>query len=166
MSKVKTIPGVKKSKLIASLRRKETAKKKRDRIANADAYVYRYGRGYWVRDEKRIGHYEIVEVPERTEVVREYNYKRIKFINADNEVEEKWIRIPTLIEKVIPARRYKACVGSEYIPVPAVPRRINTSKIQKFAKKQTARKVRRKPLEEVYENSSYKRLIDLAWMID
>ena len=161
MSKVKTIPGVKKSKLIASLRRKETAKKKRDRIANED--IYRYGRGYWVREEKRVGHYKIVEVPEHTEVVREYHHKLIKFINADNEVEEKWVSIPTITEKIIPARRYKACVGSEYIPVPAVPRRINTSKIQQFCKKQTARKVRRKPLEEVYENSSYKRLVDLAY---
>lgn len=87
-------------------------------------------------------------------------------MNSEGEIEEKWVSIPTIIEKVIPARRYKSCISSEYIPVPAVPRRINTSKIQKFYKKQTARKVRRKPVEEVYDNSSYKRLMDLAWAID
>jgi len=167
MSKVKAIPGVKKSKLIASLRRKETALKKKDRFKKAANGEYAYARGYWVKDRKYVGHIAIDHIPEQVEEKKEYRYITIKYIDDNGEISEKTYRMPFVTErKVIPAHDRKRHYGGEYVEIPKRLRRANSTNIQKYGKKLTARKVRHKPVEEVYDYSSYKRLIDLAWMID
>lgn len=164
MSKVKTIPGVRKSKLIASLRRKETALKKKDRFKKAANGEYAYARGYWVKDEKYVGHIAIDHIPAHVEEKQEYRYITIKYINNNGEISEKTYRMPFVTErKFIPAHDRKRRYGGEYVKIPERLRRANSTNIQKYCKKLTARKVRRKPLEEVYDNSSYKRLVDLQW---
>ena len=164
MSKVKTIPGVRKSKLIASLRRKETALKKKDRFKKAANGEYAYARGYWVKDEKYVGHIAIDHIPEHVEEKKAYRYVNIRYINELGEVDEKIVAIPYIAErKVIPAHDRKRRYGGEWVEIPKRLRRANSTNIQKYCKKLTARKIRRKPLEEVYDNSSYKRLVDLQW---
>ena len=159
MSKVKDIYDIRKEKAIHSLRRHETRKKKQNRIKNSDKFY----NGYYVRKDKCVGIYETVEVPEQKNIIREYEHKKIRVMNSDGEIEEKWVAIPTLIEKVIPARRYKSRVGSEYISVPAVPRRISLSTCKKLYKKLTARKVRHSKV--LYNNNSRKKLEDLMWAL-
>ncbi len=164
MSKVKTIPGVRKSKLIASLRRKETALKKKDRFKKAANGEYSYARGYWVKDSKYVGHIVIDHIPEQVEEKTEYKYITIKSLDVNGEITEKIYRVPVITErKVIPAHDRKRHYGGEYVEIPKRLRRANSTNIQKYCKKLTARKVRRKPVEEVFDNSSYKRLVDLQW---
>lgn len=163
MSKVKMIPGLRKSKLIASLRRKESIKKKQDRISNYNNNIYTTG--YYVRKDKCVNHYEVIDVPEQKKITREYEHKKIRVMNDCGEIIEKFVYIPTIIETVIPAHKDKGYLGCEYVKVPAVPRRINI-RMKKLWKKQTSRKLRRRPVTEVYNNGSYKKLLDLCWMID
>lgn len=163
MSKVKMIPGLRKSKLIASLRRKESIKKKRNRISNANNNVYTTG--YYVRKDKCVNQYEYINVPEQKKITREYEHKKIRVMNDCGEIIEKYVTIPKTIETIIPAHKAKGYLGCEYIKVPAVPRRINI-RMKKLWKKQTSKKLRHKPINEVYDNCSYKKLLDLCWMID
>lgn len=161
MSKVKDIYDVRKEKAIHSLRRFETRKKKQNRIKNSDKFY----NGYYVRKDKRVGIYETVEVPEQKKIIRNYEHKIIRVMNSDGEIEAKYVSIPTLIEKVIPAHIYKSRVGSKYIPVPVVPRRINSySACKKLYKKLTTRKVRHSKV--LYNNNSRKKLEDLMWALD
>ena len=167
MSKVKN--GYKnaheKSKLRRNLRRKETAYKKRDRINKANNNVYSYPCGYYIKDEKRINEYILVDVPETTVNVYDCSFERqIHYEIIDGELYEHEVAVPVhkiIGKKTIPAHKKRKWIGCYYKDVPEIPRRINVTK--KYYKKTSNRKVRYS--KDNYKRGDYKKVFDLWWSL-
>jgi hypothetical protein len=163
MSKVKAIPGIKKQKLIAKMRRRETAMKKKDRLNKVIGDVYSYGKGYFIHEGKYINHYKNTYMPEHTKIEKSYTKVYTYKLDEDGNIVKGVKYRPVAIEKVIPACTIRNLIDKEYVSLPKRPIRINTSNVQKYCKKLTSRKLRRRPIDELYNNGSYKRLVDLEW---
>ena len=159
MSKVKGefINAHEKSKLRKSLRRKETAHKKIDRIKKAKNNTYKYPCGYAVRDEQRMGSYESVIIPEHMVDVVEYYYERLFYPELGYSIMVPRRKI--VGQRRVPEKTVKKHTKTYYVDIPERPVRMNCTK--KFYKKESNRRVRRS--KELFNNGSYKKVYDLWW---
>lgn len=162
MSKVKSIDGIKKSKLIKQLRRKETFKKNNDKFTK----YYKYG--YYVHDEELEYFYEDVEVPEK--VYETLKYKKVYhniYDNDGNLVDYHSRQIPYIERKVVPAHTEHRIVGREWVKVTPKVRRVDISNLNNYCKKQTNRIIRNQKIddENVYNKSSYRKVFERNWTI-
>ena len=158
MSKVKTYYG-NKSKAIRRNRRVETKLKKKQRMNTA----YSYFGGYYTVDTKTVKHYEIVDVPEKTESRVTWNPVTIPWPNEDGSVSYRTTYRQEVIEKTIPAHKERRYVSSEDVDIKPRLYRFDDSSYVKWFKKQASRRFRRLT-NELYNGSSYKKVYDLAWM--
>ena len=145
-----------KAKIRRNLRRKETRKKINDRISNYKNNVYPFCIGYYVKDEKRVGIYHNVEVPEQTIPIKEYFYETA--YDKELDMSYKWLTYRISGYKTIPAHIEKRCIKNEYIPIPERPIRIK-SNAKTYAKKEANKKVRRD--NKAYNRGLYKKVFDV-----
>ena len=162
MSKVKTDFGIRKNKLKRSLRRMESKKKTQERLQLAKEKCYRFMVGYYVRNEKAIGEYRMITIPERTEWKGHFE-KRIKKIeNMDGTFD--YVEFPVYVKDklvTVPAKTVRAKVNTHYEPIPDMPIRINTG--MKKYRKQAQRKLRRNHKLTAFQGSDYKKVAEVYW---
>lgn len=166
MSKVHSIDGIPKQKLIRRNRRIETKKKKNQRMRDCRNGTYNYG-SYWIQEETYCRKYEPVLVPERQVEKGHYEYKSVPVKDMKGEILY-YISLPEyIVDKVItiPEHMGKQFVNSYWVSLKSpMLRRSDFSK--KKYRKIAARRFRRlDPLADVSNGSNYKRYYDLAWEI-
>lgn len=163
MSKVKinsSNPNVRKSKLRRNLRRIETAKKKKDRIKKYHQNVYPFMTGYYVRDKRYQRSYETVTIPEK--IIEDFVIEDWKYVHGYND-EGRLISVYKRVFKTIPEHDVRKCVSYDEIDIPERPIRINTN--LKAYRKIAARKLRRKPIDEIYNRGNYKKACEVKWLL-
>ena len=166
MSKIRGFSGHEKEKLRHKLRRKESYKKNRDRTEASNQNVYSYGRGYWIKNERREGKKICEVIPAHKEsiqkitgYVEKVNYWRDKegythrgFTYNSPIYSYETINIP---EKMVVKRRW-----SEYVQIKPYLKRSHTKK--KWYKRMAAKAARK---TELSNGSNYKRAYDLTWAL-
>ncbi len=154
-----------KEKLRHSLRRKEEKNIKESRLNAANNDEYRYCRGYYVRDERYHGRYEIRTVPERTEErwhLSHWETKRHLISDTNGDVREVYWPEPIhIIEKVIIPEHeeiVKRC--GEYVPIKPYLCRMHITK--RFYKRMAAKAARKTAFSN---GANYKKAYDIAWSL-
>ena len=162
MSKVKTDFGIRKNKLKRSLRRMESKRKKQERIFMAKEKRYRFMVGYYVRNEKSIGEYQMVTIPERQEWKGHFETRIEKMVTPDGELSI--VKYPVFVKDelvTIPEKRVKRRIHVSFEPIPDRPVRINTG--MKKYRKMAQRKLRRNHKLTDYQGSDYKKVAEVYW---
>ena len=149
-----------KSKLRHQLRRKETMKKKVDRINNCSQYLYG-NTGYFVKRTKPVGIYKTVVVPEHTEPIKRYVY-----VQKYDTVKEVIVKVHEVIiegYKTIPTQKKRQKVSVEYVETPKILKRVKDD-AKSHAKHYANRRVRYAKIK-TFNNGSYKKLYDISGLL-
>ena len=160
-----------KEKLFHKLRRFETRKKKQDRSKKAKNREYSTWAGYWIDDTKYVSERKVITVPEQKVMVRKLNhYKDIKKVwwnESTLTFETHWLNhcpVYTEVQKTIPEHEKKVVIRRGYIPAQPKLKRI-ANKQTKYYRKLVQKKVRRSPLEELYQHGLFKKVGEYLYMV-
>lgn len=153
---------MRKSKLIHSLRRSETQKKKENRIKNCHNRIYSGGRGYYTIDEKIVGEYKLVTIPAHTEEKKEVWWEHTIVIDESSKRKiEDYIPHTREYTVNVPERTVKKLTNIKTVPIPETLRRIDSG--AKYYRKAANKKVRKKYPSETFKNTEYKKLAEVEW---
>lgn len=165
MSKAKSDLGIRKEKVRHSLRRFETAKKKVDRIEKYRQNAYHNAcAGYYVWDSKIVCIHKKATIPEITrESIAFEGEVYIPTYDANGNRTGGYFRpVYKTVQTVIPEHTAKVVDHLEEIDLPEFPRRCS-NRYRKYLRKIATRKVRYKPLEEVYNYGQSKKLFSINY---
>lgn len=163
MSKVKGVKGHDKRKAMRSLRRQEEQNIKSCRMEKAHNKIYRYARGYRIKDERLHRSYIYETIPEHKESVqnitgyvihREYWYDEEGYAHYNGSYRLPVYTYKTVVvPKSVRIKRKKW----EYIAIKPYIKRINIRK--KWLKQQAAKAARKAVLSD---GSMYKKAYSIA----
>lgn len=166
MSKVKDFTGHEKEKLRHSLRRKESHQKIDERIKAAKGKAYGFGRGYWIKDEKRETEKIYEVIPAHRESVKKvtgYVDHRTYWYDDDGYAHPNGsYRLPVYTYETIDVPESVVLKKKRTVYLQTEPRLRRICVRKKWYKKMAAKAARKVALSN---GGSYKKAYDIFWEI-